>query len=165
MPVGWSRPETTVLTDRFGSFNVGPSGAGSDAGSTLRLPNSPCSSSPGPAAKNRVLEEDDATPKPNCNPHKPGILIGLFAWLRSRPISSPLSKSKPVSSPLPKLPTISALLNFPNPWNGAHAIPHGELSSPLLANRLSSRPSVSKMSMNPCPGPARSSSLSASCFA
>jgi hypothetical protein len=73
------------------------------------------------------------------------------------PRNAPESKSKALMEPSPKLPTNRALLKLPKPSKGAQAIPHGEFSTPLLANRWSRLPFVSKMSMKPRPGPGTSS--------
>src|SRR5207247_4674544 len=133
MLVGWSRPETTVLTDRLESSIIAPCGGGSDAGFTVSVPNSPCASSSMPAVKNSVLDVVDATPSPNWSPHSPSILMAFPAASRTLPRSLPESKSNASTAPSPKLPTNSALLNSPKPSNGAQAIPHGAFRAPRLA--------------------------------
>src|SRR5207253_9406580 len=129
--VGWSRPETAVVTWRFGSVIVGPSGGGSEDGLTASFPNSPCCSSSIPAVKNIVLEAF-GRPRPNCKAQIPGMVIGVPLELLTLPRNAPESKSKAFTEPSPKLPTNRALLNSPNPWNGAQAIPHGEFNWPRL---------------------------------
>jgi hypothetical protein len=93
------------------------------------------------------------------------MMIGWPPALLTLPRNAPESKSKALTEPSPKLPTNRALSKLPKPSKGAQAIPQGELSSPLLMNRRSRFPSVSKMSTNPFPGPATSSRLAASCLA
>src|SRR5262249_20504434 len=125
---------------------AGPSGGGNDAGLTFRVPNKPCCSSFIPAVK---LSEEDlpGSPSPNCNGQIDGMIIGVPLGSVTLPRNAPESKSKAFTEPSPRLPTNSALLKLPKFSKGAHAIPQGESSGPLLVNRLSRFPSVSKMSM------------------
>src|SRR5919197_419363 len=146
MLVGWSRPETTVLTLRFGSTIVGPAGGGSEDGLTFKVPKRPCCSSSIPAVK-KIVEELPGRPSPNWSAQTPGIVIGAPLELLTLPRKSPESKSNALIVPSPKLPTRSALSKPPKPSNGAQAIPHGELSSPLLVNRCSSLPCESELSI------------------
>src|SRR5919201_4630049 len=127
MLVGWSSPDTTVLTERLGSTIVGPAGGGNEEGLTVSLPSSPCCSSSIPAVK-KIVDELLGRPSPNCNAQTPGMTIGLPLASVTLPRNSPESKSKALIEPSPKLPTKSALSNAPKRSNGAHAIPHGELS-------------------------------------
>src|SRR5207302_6860513 len=105
--VGWFKFSTTVINLRFESSIVGPSGADKEDRLTVSVPKRPCCSFEGPAVKNNVLEELEATARPNCSPQTPSIWIGLPLASIIAPSDSPESKSNALTEPSPKLSTNS----------------------------------------------------------
>src|SRR3954468_13242877 len=55
----------------------------------VNVPNNPCASSPGPAAKKSVLALPDAPPCPKSNPHNPWITSALPLLLLRKPTNFP----------------------------------------------------------------------------
>ena len=90
-------------------------------------------------------------------------LMGFSRGEFNRDFSRAMGKQGWIGIPRNDAQTASPLAP-PKPF-GAIAIPHGELSAPREAKRLSSLPPLLYRSTKPCPAPETSSSALASCFA
>ena len=74
------------------------------AATGVSIPNTPLSSSSGPAVKNSVLPGPDAPPFPNASPHNPSIYELRPVLVPHVPMNSPVTALKAAIVPSPKLP-------------------------------------------------------------
>src|SRR3989475_10784137 len=123
-----SPPEATPSFSRGHRPIYGRIPAGGEV--TTSFPNRPCSSSKGPAVKNRAFVGPAPAPFPKARAHRPSIAIGdpSAAWSWPRSCSSPLpskrSRSNALMWPSPKFPTSRFPPNCPKSA-GATASPPG----------------------------------------
>src|SRR5215472_7372440 len=135
MLVGWSKPDTTVVTFRFGSTIVGPSGDGSDDVSTVSVPKRPCFSLPIPAVKNKLLEVVFAAPRPNCSADARNI-DGLTARVTERAEELAGIKIEGIDRTVPEVSDKECIIEFAEALKRCPGHPPRRVELPLAGKLI-----------------------------